>query len=789
MNFDTPLPDISNDLDRLATDPPTYAPTVTLTSESPTELPSLNPVTPSPISEAPVSSSPTATPSSKTAQPTPLDCATKQASATILLSDICLRDQTWYMPDYFANGGTSVCEECPSSCDNLGSGSTFPISQRGTYYSFNIDRMENPNRTGIYFNIIPNHQEGIYMSLYKGTLCDGITCVESQDGSSFSGMSTGELDDGPYILLIHGGDLQHAKARHTLDFIFTPSDGESDNCNNSTEQPTLMPSPQPKPDSLDSSASTAATVNNNTQESTTTTTKTIVYSCPPPSPTIITSHAQNGTDITLEIKPSISTVQIPYSLQLILEGSEAESAETIDSLVPRLESQLEISLGEHYTSNTSIGENSTACDGYIIEDFRLRRSLSRTIKPVGYYKPQQQRRRTRKDDVIGKAEDKMSTKIIGISTENLSIDEDQQCDPPTSNCYVLTGHVDATYVGNNEAGVTSSISRVVKQGFEVSSYNFTEDNDGQEFSIQYMGVQEGSDSGGGFKLSDTMHTAKNIVNQWQQAIPERSGDEQLSPYGLGILAALGSAFLMVVYILFIKSDNSGSKHKALVEEDDERQTDDQSYCYDLESVVVEEQSDASESKKSGDSGDLMEDGVEIRSVCDQSDSGKTKKISNRAMDIKYMESLIEEGEEGADGCESTIGSSNLREPSPVSRLNAGASVRDTDSPSVERMNTPLAGLLISNSPGNTTHNTPLVDRCPSSAMEGPNEPFDDSPVEAVYKLPSISEAEGLPPPMNDTPPIGLKHRISSGKNKPKNNISAEFEENEDNSGTEGEWEV
>ena len=129
-------------------------------------------------------------------------CTKKQSQALALSTNICLRQLV----------GNIECSECPSSCDYIGSGSTFPL-HNGSFYSFNINK-DDTGFDGIWFNLIHN-TNSIYMSLYKGTFCTGLTCVTSRDGSGCGGMQERPLEDGPYILFIHGVD---ATATYNLDW-------------------------------------------------------------------------------------------------------------------------------------------------------------------------------------------------------------------------------------------------------------------------------------------------------------------------------------------------------------------------------------------------------------------------------------------------------------------------------------------------------------------------------------------------------------------------------------------
>jgi len=134
--------------------------------------------------------------------------------------------------------GINSCQECPSSCDYISSGSTFSL-KRGQYYSFTINK-EETGLDGIWLNLIHNTDD-IYMSLYKGTFCDGLVCETSRDGRGCGGLQTGILDDGDYILFIHGED--HS-ATYNLDFTFKQEGMpmQPGMCNELPTRPSLIPS-------------------------------------------------------------------------------------------------------------------------------------------------------------------------------------------------------------------------------------------------------------------------------------------------------------------------------------------------------------------------------------------------------------------------------------------------------------------------------------------------------------------------------------------------------------------
>jgi len=131
------------------------------------------------------------------------------------------------------------------------------------------------------------------------------------------------------------------------------------------------------------------------------------------------------------------------------------------------------------------------------------------------------------------------------------------------------------------------------------------------------------------------------------------------------------------------------------------------------------------------------------------DSGRTKRMSNRVDDVNYakaqrMTSLLEDDDEDTSAC----ASSRELGPKAVSQRDAGCSA--SFSPAVMDQHV---------YPSNSNVSAPLVDRLPSLARGSPAT-SDLSPTNGstVHQLPSISEADGLPPPMNDTPRIKKSRR-------------------------------
>lgn len=389
----------------------------------------------------------------------------------------------------------------------------------------------------------------------------------------------------------------------------------------------------------------------------------------------------------------LSTVRVAYYFQVQILGDD-----DIAMLLPTIESRFENSLAEYLTANSVYDES--RCEGYFVQDLR-RRSLNN------------------------------STKIVRISSAmDLSVDETQSCIPKKEQCYIVHGELDATYVGSNEAGVKSSLSWVVKEELDGDS----------NYEIKYLGSQYQSDVNG---TSRPPAIDGVVANQQETTQESTNGGLVLSPIGIGILAVLGSTFFIACYVLFIKSDGAEkvkkamkqrkekrmtkmAKMNALCEEDDEKRTDDQDYCYDLQSIAID-----------CDFGMDCEDGMEVhtmrsaaRDVLHEAESTheseKTKKISNRTEDPVIFTFAYEDDESTA--CRQGKNSSSIP-------------------------------------PASVNGSIPLVDRFPSaragkSKSKARSPKSDESCV--IHKLPPISES--LSPPSNDTPHI--THRSTTRPDAP-----------------------
>jgi len=473
----------------------------------------------------------------------------------------------------------------------------------------------------------------------------------------------------------------------------------------------------------------------------------------------------------------------------------------MDDLLPEIESRLGKSLAEYMKSHTENGQDETRCGGYHVEDFRRNLKLRRT-------------------DLT-----QVPTKIIGISSaKDLSVEKDffgdaRPCIPKNKNCYVVRGEYEATYVGFNEAGVKSSISRAVKEEMMIegngsvvgnhgsgSSSSSSHDHHDDEYELNFIGSQNEH-----VTTADTPSSI-SVMDVLAEAVPS-SGGHGPTPYGMGILAAFGAAFMVLVYIVFVKSDapenlkdkmeerkqKKADKRRALGETDDEKQQDDQSYCYDLESVAVYGNSDnegeAGVEVTSTRSGGSSRESSKTKKMSNTArarvaasaasrDSGKTKKMSNRTDEMNYadvqkMDSLLEDDayyydEETYDHDAVSVG------PKAVSPVDAGCSVRSSSSTGSSNK----SGTKISRSSSNNSIEIQpmMVDRTPSflftpAASPRGNTPpnnLDWSPTSAnstvIHQLQSISEAD-LPPPMNDTP--HMSHRpVRNNNNRPQEAASS-----------------
>lgn len=236
------------------------------------------------------------------------------------------------------------------------------------------------------------------------------------------------------------------------------------------------------------------------------------FSCPPP-PRQTVQHGES----TIEIDTPISTVRISFGFQVQTQDTAATR-----TILPAIESQMELTLGEYMKSHTEDGYDESSCSGYYIQDFRRRRRKAM-------------------------AAEELPTKIIALSrSEDLSLDKYIPCETTiisSTNCFVVKGALDVSYIGYNEAGVKSAISRIIK----------TEVVNQAEYGIEYIYVNDDVLSHG-YTTPDT-DMIPTIVSSLQESDPAISNDESgITIYGAGILVALGLAFIGVVYVAFIKGN-------------------------------------------------------------------------------------------------------------------------------------------------------------------------------------------------------------------------------------------
>lgn len=347
------------------------------------------------------------------------------------------------------------------------------------------------------------------------------------------------------------------------------------------------------------------------------------------------------------------------------------------------------------------------------------------------------------------------TRIIGVSTVgDLEPDWGGTCSPRNDGCYVVEGALDARYVGYNEAGVRSLVSRAVKEEME------RDDDATRGYALAFVGAA----SEGEAALESTADASSFSKIIGAEAEPLPGGGSIITPVGATILGVLGLTLIVLIYAVFSSSDAPESikdkydgrrdrkraKRRALCDVDEDRysSSDPDDYCYDLESVAVEP-----DEQYEGEEGLEV---MSVRSVAQGSrDSLRTRRASNvtgagrRASPPSAPRAAspaltsLPEGEDDSDPG-----------PGRVRAVDAGASVhtsasegsgrsrRDDAEPSSRRRHTAAR------------EGSRLVDRVPdlvpSDAAGGPKGSTPTSGGSAARQLPSISEA-GMPPPMYDTP--------------------------------------
>ncbi|KAL9186982.1 hypothetical protein ACHAXT_010702 [Thalassiosira profunda] len=424
------------------------------------------------------------------------------------------------------------------------------------------------------------------------------------------------------------------------------------------------------------------------------------YSCPAPLAETVTAKDENGSDVLIDISPPISTATIDCVFQIQMDEGEVD---TLEGVLPEIQDGLGESLGEFMKSSTENGDDESNCSGYNVEDFRRRR-LSHGM-----------RRRTL-------TAENMLTRIIGISSNgNMEVDEEKTCEPQQNGCHVVRSALDVTYVGTNEPGVVSSVSRAI----QAQMAEAIDGGDGRSYDLQFVETEYHA-----MPLSTTDSSIfGKVMDNIAEVIPQTNNDggaQGLTTVGVAIAGTLGATFLILCYVVFVKSDakdkvkgeldkrkeKKRAKKNALGDEDKQRQSDDLEYCYDLESVAI----DANEDEEGWEVQSTVDDDLAVGaggvvvgasdfSKDDSRDSEETKKISNKTKALSYAEaqkldSLLEEETDeeessserasipgtvpvtptsSASGSTASEQVSEQVQPKAVSRADAGCSVRSSGS--------------------------------------------------------------------------------------------------------------
>ena len=337
------------------------------------------------------------------------------------------------------------------------------------------------------------------------------------------------------------------------------------------------------------------------------------FSCPAPSPQMILSQDDNGVPINIMVDPPIATCEVSYDFEVMLHPDEhttssstihdSKDLQYIQSLLPGIGDRLGESVASYLTLHTEYGPDETLCKGFSVDGWtRRQRRLMMSSSSM-----HRQEQRLRRDRIL-RAEpfNEELTKIISIEGEEYTVDRDNACNPPQNGCYVVNGRMDATYVGYDESGVKSSISRLVKDEITKSETKITTSQVGQQeqqrfdlgYSLKYIGPGEGDV----LVQSPATPSAFISMEDITQYIPD---DFQPTPIGIAIMAGLAAAFVMMCCSICSKKDElkdevidevTEIKSKMKKGKSSKRKkkkaplsTDDGSVSsgYDLESVVIE----------------------------------------------------------------------------------------------------------------------------------------------------------------------------------------------------------
>jgi hypothetical protein len=482
---------------------------------------------------------------------------------------------------------------------------------------------------------------------------------------------------------------------------------------------------------------------------------------------------QHG-ESSIEIDTPLSTVRISYGFHVV----QTQENNDIRTILPAIEGQMERTLGEYMKSHTEDGYDESSCSGYYIEDFRRRR------------------RRRRK----AMAAEELPTKIIALSSaEDLSLDKYVPCETTISTkCFVVKGALDASYLGHNEAGVTSSISRLIK----------TEVVNQAEYDIEYIDAND--DESYGYTTPNTADLIPTIVSSLQESDPAMSNDESggITIYGAGILVALGLAFIGVVYVAFIKG-NKQRRTKSRGMSDGNEVSDDMSDkvnhypTYRQKSVTPDLENNIVRSSRPR--------GIKWRAN-DRDRSGKsnnanaavkmTKKTNQTSKSDDAIIAIPDESSNVDGSCEVSAIFNRPFHPVGKDVMRSGTATCTTNSidnrsSNMEAFSHNISDFLADEAGGDSATKKneqwplklsiiPLVDRYPSSVSsndEALGSPTSIGGRSRIHILPSISEAD-LSPSMKDTPSVHSPKKPSkstSGMNRctsHSSDYSNEYEESE-----------
>ena len=129
------------------------------------------------------------------------------------------------------------------------------------------------------------------------------------------------------------------------------------------------------------------------------------------------------------------------------------------------------------------------------------------------------------------------------------MDEEKSCEPQQNGCHVVRSALDVTYVGTNEPGVVSSVSRAIQaQMAEAIDGGY-----GRSYDLQFVETEYHA-----MPLSTTDSSIfGKVMGNIAEVIPQTNNDggaQELTTVGMAVAGTLGVTFLILCYVVFIKSD-------------------------------------------------------------------------------------------------------------------------------------------------------------------------------------------------------------------------------------------